>query len=652
MKLIFHTAIKHGVILFLLFTRIKLSTHLIIDSIYLGTATTKSVDLQAGVTCVNCYAYLGSSLLVVVRYGYDSNTFDFEIKAGGDVGFRVDIEVQDPSISLSKTVTILNAESTYTTVSLGQGLYLGHKFGGLTATLTGSGSAIGHASFSTKQSLKSNVVLNYLPSSVTTSFTKSGNYSSPIYTSGSFSSNNFNVGVSLRGTEDFYLTFGGVLTFNFGTNVVGSISSLTETVTNAITSISSSTNPDTVRSMKNPTQYIAATTKSTSMTVGFDIGLSSDSLVVKGAQVAMIAYAPSFPIIPYTTITINTSPTSSPSGTPTSSPSGTPTSSPSAMPTFTPSTAVPTELPTAVPTGPTMTPTSSPSRPTMAPTTSEPTYTPTAVPSEVPTAIPSAIPTGTPTSMPSVIPTESPTESPTSRRPTVRPTPIPGDPTSSPTVKIVKSIRVDQKIGVTNSTGEVKCCESLSQYIAVCLSNPNTFFNHFLLNVSVAHSKIFKKAVKGSVAKLISVEESAINITKILFQEIRRTRTLLASSATVQYDILLINSNMSVRGMQTTLNDAITSGKMTSNIQSYSSTLSGVTAGDAVTSVQDISPTSNPTSSPTESVSRKRLSTSQVVGIAIGVGTGVLFAAGVVCYYCFTGVGRQSQSFERAEGSA
>ena len=445
---------KFSFFLFYFFTRINLRTHLIIDIIYVGTATTKSVDLQAGVTCVDCYAYLGSSLLVVVRYGYDSNTFDFEIKSGGDVGFSVDIEVHDPSISLSKTVTILNAESTYTAVSLGQGLYLGHKFGGLTATLTGSGSAIGHASFSTKQSLKSNVVLNYLPSSVTTSFTKSGNYSSPIYTSGSFSSNNFNVGVSLRGTEDFYLTFGGVLTFNFGTDVVGSISSLTETVTNAIASISSSTYPDTVRSVENPTEYIGATTKSTSMTIGFDIGLSSDSLVVKGAKVAMIAYAPSFPIIPYTTFTINTSPTSSPSETPTSSPS--------TSPTLIPTTAVPTESPTDAPTGPTMTPTSSPSRPTMAPTTSEPTLVPTVIPTEVPTAIPSAIPTGTPTSMPSVIPTESPTESPTSRRPTLRPTPIPGDPTSSPTNKIVKSIRVDQKIGVTNSTGEAKCWESLS----------------------------------------------------------------------------------------------------------------------------------------------------------------------------------------------
>ena len=409
----------------------------------LGTATTKSVDLQAGVTCVDCYAYLGSSLLVVVRYGYDSNTFDFEVKAGGDVGFSIDIEVQDPSISESKTVTILNAESTFTTVSLGQGLYLGHKFGGLKATLTGSGSAIGHASFSTKQSLNANVKLNYLPSSVTASLTKSGEYSSPIYTSGSFSSNYFNVAVALRGTEDFYLTFGGVLTFNFGTNVVGSISSLTETVTNAIASIPSSTNPDIVRSVENPTDYIAATTKSTSITVGFDIGLSSDSLVVKGAQVAMKPYTPSFSIIPYTTFAINTSPTSSPSETPTSSPS--------ASPTFTPSTAVPTNLPSAEPTGPTMTPTSSPSKPTMAPTTSEPTHTPTVMPSEVPTAMPSAIPTGTPTVIPSAIPTGTPT---------VRPTPIPGEPTSSPTKKIVKSIRVDQKIGVSNATGEASCAES------------------------------------------------------------------------------------------------------------------------------------------------------------------------------------------------
>ena len=169
---------------------------------------------------------------------------------------------------------------------------------------------------------------------------------------------------------------------------------------------------------------------------------------------------------------------------------------------------------------------------------------------------------------------------------------------------------------------------------------------------AVAKSKVFKKAVKGSIAKLISIEESAINITKILFQQIGGSRTLLASSATVQYDIILVNSNMSVTGMQATLNDAITSGKMTSNIQSYSSSLAGVTAGETVTSVQDISPTSTPTSSPTESTSRKRLSTSQVVGIAIGVGTGVLFAGGVVCYYCFTGVGRPSQSFERTEGLA
>ena len=213
--------------------------YLFFDFVSVDSVSIKSVLLQTGVHCVDCYAYLGSSLLVVVRYGYDYNSFDFEIKSGGNVGFGATIEVQDPTITESRTVVILNPESDFTSVSLGQGLYIRRKFGGLTATLSGSGSAVGSASISTKQALNANATLNYLPSSITTSHSTSGEFNSPVYTSGSFASGNFNVAVALRGTEDFSLTFSGLLTFNYGSNVVGTItaSTVTKTVRTASVSI-------------------------------------------------------------------------------------------------------------------------------------------------------------------------------------------------------------------------------------------------------------------------------------------------------------------------------------------------------------------------------------------------------------------------------
>ena len=155
--------------------------------------------------------------------------------------------------------------------------------------------------------------------------------------------------------------------------------------------------------------------------------------------------------------------------------------------------------------------------------------------------------------------------------------------------------------------------------------------------------------MKNSIAKAVNVDESAVNVTKIAFQAGRKFRTLLASSALVEYDITLVNSDMTITGLQDSLNAAITSGTMTSSIQAYSSTLAGVSADTVVpaTGFVDTSPTSSPTPSPSEGKSQKRLSTGQIVGIAIGVGTGVLFAIGVVCYYCSTG--GQSTEFPVAQ---
>ena len=66
-------------------------------TILVGSAFYRSYNLGGGVVCDECFAYLGSSLLIIVAYKYGG--FSFEIKGGGDLGIKAAINVLNPSVS-------------------------------------------------------------------------------------------------------------------------------------------------------------------------------------------------------------------------------------------------------------------------------------------------------------------------------------------------------------------------------------------------------------------------------------------------------------------------------------------------------------------------------------------------------------------------
>ena len=111
-------------------------------------AITQSLPLGGasvtGVTCDGCYAYLGAGFLLIFEYTKGSSPkISAEGKIAGAAGFNAVVNIVNPSISGSSTLTLVKADTTFTAVSLGSGLTFEYKFGGLTALMTGSGSATG-----------------------------------------------------------------------------------------------------------------------------------------------------------------------------------------------------------------------------------------------------------------------------------------------------------------------------------------------------------------------------------------------------------------------------------------------------------------------------------------------------------------------------
>lgn len=100
-----------------------------------------SYDLGGGVSCNNCYAFLGAGMLVIFQYQVNalalSGSFDMEAKVGGGLGYSANINAINPTLSAKKIITLISPAKTYQVASLGSSLTFGHKLGGLTATISG-----------------------------------------------------------------------------------------------------------------------------------------------------------------------------------------------------------------------------------------------------------------------------------------------------------------------------------------------------------------------------------------------------------------------------------------------------------------------------------------------------------------------------------
>ena len=78
-----------------------------------------------------------------MQYSYNEG-FKFEAKLAGSAGFNIEVDATNPSLSGSQSMSLLSAAYSFSTMSIGGGLMLGFKFGGMDATLSGSGSASGN----------------------------------------------------------------------------------------------------------------------------------------------------------------------------------------------------------------------------------------------------------------------------------------------------------------------------------------------------------------------------------------------------------------------------------------------------------------------------------------------------------------------------
>lgn len=111
------------------------------------TAVKKSIDLSngagSGMECSNCYAFMGNAFLIIINYSLKGTTVLFEVKVNGGAGVNMQINLLDPVVRGSWYKTILAAQTTFTTLNLGSSLTLKYKFGGITAEVSGTGSAEG-----------------------------------------------------------------------------------------------------------------------------------------------------------------------------------------------------------------------------------------------------------------------------------------------------------------------------------------------------------------------------------------------------------------------------------------------------------------------------------------------------------------------------
>ena len=80
-----------------------------------GGAINKNMYITTGVTCVDCYAYLGSEYYIHIEYSL-TNGFGFQAQVAGNTGAKVAVNLQNPSVSSTKVYTLIdNPSAAYVT---------------------------------------------------------------------------------------------------------------------------------------------------------------------------------------------------------------------------------------------------------------------------------------------------------------------------------------------------------------------------------------------------------------------------------------------------------------------------------------------------------------------------------------------------------
>ena len=123
-------------------------------------AVTLNLYLGNGITCANCYAYIGGNIQITAQYSLTYG-FGFDARITGSTGFNLDIIAQNPIFSGSVTIPLLSPASSYSLIATILGITVSTKFGGLTATVSGSGSASGTIEVNTGASFNAGLSFTY-----------------------------------------------------------------------------------------------------------------------------------------------------------------------------------------------------------------------------------------------------------------------------------------------------------------------------------------------------------------------------------------------------------------------------------------------------------------------------------------------------------
>lgn len=108
-----------------------------------------TIDGITGAECADCYAFIGAQLYLIFEYGRPGGVMA-EVRAAGAAGFNVAVNIENPTIVGTGTVSMLlkEAKDYSAKIPIGaSGLSISFKNGGLSATPTGTGKLVGTANF-------------------------------------------------------------------------------------------------------------------------------------------------------------------------------------------------------------------------------------------------------------------------------------------------------------------------------------------------------------------------------------------------------------------------------------------------------------------------------------------------------------------------
>ena len=170
-----------------------------------------TLDFGSGITCTNCWAYLGASMYMLAEYTSTRTGLivRVEAKASGAAGANINLVANNPSFSGSYSGQFLGPSSSWNSKRINSYLKLYYKMGGLNYAISGSGSATGTAEIQGGILANLGIEATYDETNgFETGITKGYSYTAPQASVSLGSTASFNAQVQLTGIENSYIKLG------------------------------------------------------------------------------------------------------------------------------------------------------------------------------------------------------------------------------------------------------------------------------------------------------------------------------------------------------------------------------------------------------------------------------------------------------------